>query len=176
MSGAMYAVGTSVLYGRTGVCRVEKIGAPPFQKKDGDSYYTLRSLFSTSGELIYIPVDTAVSMRPLIGGGEASDYLERIPKLKPEAFASRKPAELTAHYQEALSSCEPESCLMLIKEIYLKEKELAAHKKKLGQVDSRYLKIAERLVCEEFAVALNTGPESIRRRVYAAMEREAPKL
>ena len=69
-------------------------------------------------------------------------------------------------------------CQLMEDECYvpMKEKELAAHKKKLGQVDSRYLKIAERLVCEEFAVALNTGPESIRRRVYAAMEREAPKL
>lgn len=172
----MYAVGTSILYGRTGVCRVEGIGAPPFQKKGEDSYYTLRSVFSTSGELIYIPVDAAVAMRPLIGGGEASDYLERIPKLKPELFSSRKPAELAAHYQGALASCDPESCLMLIKEVYLKEKELAAHKKKLGQVDSRYLKIAERLVCEEFAVALNTVPDSIKRRVYAAMEREAPKI
>ena len=65
--------------------------------------------------------------------------------------------------------------MLLIKEIYLKEKELAAHKKRLGQVDSRYLKIAERLVCEEFAVTLNTGPESIKRRVYEAMERETPK-
>lgn len=175
MSAAMYDVGTSILYGRTGVCRVENIGAPPFSKKDGDSYYTLRSLFSTSGELIYIPVNAAVSMRPLIGSSEASDYLDRIPGLKPKAFASRKPAELAAHYQGALASCEPESCLLLIKEIYLKEKELAANRKKLGQVDSRYLKIAERLVCEEFAVALNTGPESIKRRVYAAMEREAPK-
>lgn len=175
MSAAMYAVGTSVLYGRTGVCRVEHIGTPPFHKNDGSSYYTLRSIFSTSGELIYIPVDTAVSMRPLIGKNEASGHLDQIPGLKPKAFSSRKPAELAAHYQQELASCEPESCLLVIKEIYLKEKELAAHNKKLGQVDSRYLKIAERLVCEEFAVALDTGPEFIRRRVYAAMERETPK-
>lgn len=170
----MYAVGTSILYGRTGVCRVESIGASPFSKKDENRYYTLRSVFSTSGELIYIPVDATVSMRLLIGGSEASDYLERIPKLMPTAFSSRKPAELAAHYQKVLASCEPESCLLLIKEIYLKEKELTAQRKKLGQVDSRYLKIAERLVCEEFAVVLNTGPESIKRRVYAAMERETP--
>ncbi len=175
MSADMYTVGTSILYGRTGVCRVENIGALPFQKREGDIYYTLRSVFSTSGELIYIPVDAAVLMRPLIGGREASDYLDRIPGLEPKAFSSRKPAELSAHYQRALASCEPESCLLLIKEIYLKEKELAAHKKRLGQVDSRYLKIAERLVCEEFAVTLNTGPESIKRRVYEAMERETPK-
>ena len=164
----MYAIGTSILYGRPGVCRIEGVGTPPFQKDDGQSYYTLRSLFSTSGELIYIPVDTAVAMRPLIGSGEATDYLELLPQLKPKVFSSRKPAELVAHYQGLLASCELTDCLLLIKEIYLKQKEL----KKLGQVDARYLKIAERLVCEEFAVALGTGPDSVKRRLYAAMDQE----
>ncbi|MDE6590621.1 MAG: hypothetical protein K2K53_09820 [Oscillospiraceae bacterium] len=36
---------------------------------------TLRSVFSTSGELIYVPVDTAASMRPLIDCKEAAGYL-----------------------------------------------------------------------------------------------------
>lgn len=165
----MYEIGTSILYGRTGVCRIEDIGLAPSRKDDKQRYYKLRAVFSTSGELIYIPVDSEVSMRPLIDGGEASGYLELVPQLKPKSFASRKPSDLIAHYQEALAACRPENCLLLIKEIYLKEKELTAHKKKLGQVDSRYLKIAERLVCEEFAVALNTGPDSIRKRLYAAM-------
>ncbi len=171
MSAAMYEVGTSVLYGRTGVCRVEGIGTPPFQKNDGHRYYMLRSVFSTSGELIYIPVDTSVSIRPLINSGEASDYLNLFPQLKPKAFNSRRPAELIAHYQELLASCDLKSFLLLIKEVYFKQKEL----KKLGQVDTRYLKIAERLVCEELAAVLDTVPESIRRQLYAAMEREAPR-
>lgn len=165
----MYAIGTSILYGRTGVCKVEDIGSAPRQTRDKQRYYKLRAVFSNSGELIYIPVDSEVSMRPLIGGGEAADYLERVSRLEPRAFPSRKPADLAAHYQEVLASCQPEDCLLLIKEIYLKEKELTAHNKKLGQVDARYLKIAERLVCEEFAVALNTGPDSIKKRLYAAM-------
>ena len=169
----MYTVGTSILYGRTGVCRIEDIGSAPFQKHDGQRYYKLRAVFSTSGEFIYIPVDTAVAMRPLIGSGEAAGYLDQLPQLKPQPFASRKPVELAAHYQEVLASGSPESCLMLIKEIYLKEKELAAHRKKLGQVDARYLKIAERLVCEEFAVALQTAPESIRKRLYTGIEPKA---
>ena len=165
----MYAIGTSILYGRTGVCKIEDIGSAPSEKHDKQRYYKLRAVFSTSGELIYIPVDSEVSMRPLIGGGEAAGYLEQLPRLRPQAFASRKPADLAAHYQEALASCRPEDCLLLIKEIYLKEKELTARNKKLGQVDARYLKIAERLVCEEFAVALDTGPDSIKKRLYAAM-------
>lgn len=165
----MYEVGTAILYGRTGVCKIEDIGSPPSQKHDKQPYYKLRAVFSTSGELIYIPVDSDVAMRPLIDSGRAAGYLEQFSQLKPQVFSSRKPAELIAHYQEVLASCQPESCLLLIKEIYQKERELTAHNKKLGQVDSRYLKIAERLVCEEFAVALQTGPDSIKKRLYASI-------
>ena len=170
MINTMYTVGTPVLYSRTGVCRIEAIGPAPFQEHDGQRYYKLRAVFSTSGEYIYIPVDTAVSMRPLINSEEAADYLERLPQMKPQSLASQNPAELVSHYQGALVSGNPESILLLIKEIYLKEKELAAHHKKLGQVDSRYLKVAERLVCEEFAMALQTTPESIKKRLHRGIQ------
>ena len=165
----MYAVGTSVLYARTGVCKIEDIGPAPFQKHDEQRYYKLRAVFSNVGEYIYIPVDTEMPMRPLISSGEAADYLGQLSQLKPQPLASRKPEELATHYQKVLASGDPESLLLLIKEIYLKEKELSAHHKKLGQVDTRYLKIAERLVCEEFAVALQTAPESIKRRLYKGL-------
>lgn len=165
----MYEIGTSILYGRTGVCQIEEIGSAPSRKQDEQSYYKLRAVFSNSGELIYIPVDSTVAMRPLIDGDEAAGYLESVTRMEPEVFPSRRPAELVAHYQEALASCQPENCLLLIKEIYLKGRELHARKKSLGQVDDRYLKIAERLVCEEFAVALKTEPDSIKERLYAAL-------
>ena len=76
---------------------------------------------------------------------------------------------MAAHYQEMLSTFEPKGCLLLMKEVYWKQKSL----KKLGQVDARYLKIAERLVCEELAAVLETKPESIRKRLYSAIEQEA---
>ena len=163
----MYEIGASILFGRTGVCQIEDIGSAPGQNQDKQSYYKLRVMFSTSGERIYIPVDSAVDMRPLIDGDKASGYLELMPQLKPKVFSSRKPAELIAHYQETLASCQPENCLLLIKEIYLKK--MNTRNKKLGQVDDRYLKLAERLVCEEFAVALKTGPDFIKERLYTAM-------
>lgn len=172
MSAAMYAIGSAILYGRTGVCKIEEIGPAPGQRHDKQDYYRLRAVFSTSGEQIYIPVGTTVTMRPLIGQAEALKHLDRFSGLSIRPIASSKPANLTAHYQEILASCQPENCLRLLKEIYLKEKELAVHKKKLGQVDIRYLKIAERLVCEEFAVALGTEPDSIKKRLYAAMKNE----
>ena len=169
----MYTVGTSILYGQMGVCSVESIGTPPFERDSGRRYYKLRAAFSSSGELIYIPVDTAASIRPLIDGGEVSHYLKRLPQLKPQIFSSRRPADLSVHYQKLLASCDLEDCLLLLKEIHCKQKTLSAQGKKLGQVDSRYLKIAERLVCEEFAAALHTTPEQMKDCLYAAMDQEA---
>ncbi len=172
MSAVVFAVGNSVMDGRTGVCTIEEIGPIHNQKQDKQSYYKLRAMFSTTGELIYAPVDGAVSMRALIDSEEAFIYLAQFSQLKPPAFSSRKPADLTAHYREMLASCELKNCLLLLKEIYLKEKRLTAQKKNLGQVDIRYLKIVERLVCEEFAVALQTGPDSIKKLLCLAMSRE----
>ena len=163
----MYDVGTSVLYGRTGVCRVEGIGTPPFRREDGQSYYILRSVFSASGERIYIPVDTAVSMRPLVDSGEAAACLDRLSRLEPGIFAARRPADLVAHYQEVLAACDLEGCLLLMKEVYRKQQT----GKKLGQVDARYLKIAQRLACEELAAVLELEPETVKKRLYRAMER-----
>ena len=168
MNAAMFAVGETVLYNRTGVCRVEGIGTPPFQKNDGLNYYTLRSVFSTSGEQIYVPVEAMVSMRPLVDSKAVSSYLEMIPQLTPEIFHSKKPSDLAMHYQELLIACDLKDALLLMKEIYLKQ----ATSKKLGQVDARYLKIAERMVCEEFAFILGTSPDLIRMRLYAVMRQE----
>ena len=170
MSAAVYSVGSAVVYGRTGVCRVEDIGTPPFQKDDGRSYYTLRPVFSTCGERIYTPVDGAAPIRGLVDGGRASGCLKLVSELKPQTFSSRKPAELAAHYRELLSPCELESCLLLLKEIRQKERTLTAQGKKLGQVDYQYQKIAERLACEELGFALDTEPDIIRERLYEAMK------
>lgn len=159
-----------ILYGRAGVCRIESIGVPPFQKDDGRRYYKLRPVFSTSSELIYTPVEPAAVMRPLISAGEALDRLEQVPKSAPPVFGSGRLTELAAHYHEMLASCRPEDCLLLIREVCTKQRELSAHGKRLGQIDSRYLKMAERLICEEFAAVLHTTPDLIKERLYAAMD------
>lgn len=164
-----YTVGASVLYGRMGVCRVEGIGAPPFRQENERRYYRLRAVFSSSSECIYLPVDAEAPLRPLIDPERASDCLRRFPELQAPVCAARKPAEAAAHYQEALSSCEIMDCLMVVKEINRKQRELAERNKRLSQVDVRYLKIAERLACEELAAALDDRPETIRERLYETM-------
>ena len=113
-----------------------------------------------------------VGMRPLVNEGQVIEYLELASTLEPQVFHSKKTTELTAHYRAALSSCKLEDCLLLIKEISTKQKELASHNKKLGPVDEQYLKLAERLVCEEFAAVLRTTPDAAKKRLYTEMRRK----
>lgn len=166
----MYEIGTLVLYDRRGVYKVERVGAPPVRGASGD-YYKLCAVFSSSSEIIYTPVDMASSMRPLISGDEADNYLELFPALEPHVLRFSKVMDLAAHYRDMLATRRVEDCLLLIKEIHVRQRELARQKKRPGQVDTQYLKLAEKLICEEFAVALDTTPDSIRERLHAAMQR-----
>ena len=114
-----------------------------------------------------------MSMRPLISSGEAAHYLELFSQLEPQVFRSGKMTELTAHYQGMLASRKVEDCLLLMKEIHARQGKMARQRKRLGQVDIRYLKLAEKLICEEFAVVLDTTPDLIRERLYKVTERKA---
>ena len=168
----MYEIGTLVLYDKRGVYKVESVGAPPVRGTAGD-YYKLCAVFSSSNEIIYTPVNMTSAMRPLISASEALCALELFSRLDPPVFRSVKTMELTAHYQSMLATHKVEDCLLLIKEIYAKQREMARQKKRPGQVDAQYLKLAEKLICEEFAVVLNTTPDLIRERLYAAAKRKA---
>ena len=71
-----------------------------------------------------------------------------------------------------LASHKVEVCLLLIKEIRVRQRGIA-RQKKMGQVDTQYLKLAEELICEEFAVVLDATPDVIRERLYADIRRRA---
>ena len=169
----MYEAGTLVLFDRRGVYQIESIGEPPLSVSDEVLYYKLCSAFSGSGEIIYIPVNTTVFMRPLISESQVLEYLELSLQMEPQVFSSRRAADLIAHYRSLLASYKLEDCLLLIKEIYLKQRDITGRGKRLGQVDQEYLKLAERLVCEEFAAVLGTTPDVVKKKLYASMRRKA---
>ena len=168
----MYKIGTLVLYDKRGVYKIESVGPPPVQGTSGN-YYKLLAVFSNSNEIIYTPVDMVTSMRPLISNSEAANYLELFAQMEPRVFRSGKAMDLAAHYRDMLASHKVEDCLLLIKEIRIRQREIARQKKRLGQVDTQYLKLAEKLICEEFAVVMDTTPDLIRERLYADIQRKA---
>ncbi len=149
----MYQIGELIVYGGTGVCRVEGIET---QKQKGAAeprdYYLLKPLYQDG--TIRIPVDTKVFMRPVISRGEAEGLIDAIPGINAEAYHDRNFTQLAAHYQQALGSHECADLIELVMSIYAKKQYVESRKRKFGQVDARFMKRAENLLYGEFSVAL----------------------
>lgn len=149
----MYQIGDLIVYGNTGVCRVEAVETPRHRPGEEErQYYPLRPLYQDG--TIRIPVDTKVFMRPVISREEAEKLIDAIPGMNAEVYHERNFTQLAAHYQEALGSHECSDLIELVMSIYAKKQDAESKKRKFGQVDARFMKRAESLLYGEFSVAL----------------------
>lgn len=166
-----YHIGQYVVYKNRGVCKIENVGNLQFLINNKEEYYTLRPPFTHCSERIYIPVNTDVHMRNTITRNEAYQYLEKLKKMEVTPSHSAKTAWLTAHYQELLFADDINKRLQLYKEICQKERSAEEKGKKLGETDRRFKGKVERLLSEEFAVALNEAPELSKKRLYMTLQK-----
>lgn len=149
----MYQIGDIIVYGGTGVCRVENVESQKTKGSEGPrQYYLLKPLYQDG--TIRIPMDTKAFMRPVISRDEAERLIDAIPTLSPEAYHDRNLTQLAAHYQQALGSHECADLIELVMSIYAKKQYVESKKRKFGQVDARFMKRAENLLYGEFSVAL----------------------
>ncbi len=156
----MYRPGDLIIYNGEGVCRVEHIGPLDMSWANKDKrYYTIQPLYREGK--IFVPVDTAVFMRPIISRKEADALIRRIPDIKSNVYENRNLRMLNEHYQALLQSHDCEDMLQLIKAVYTKQKENLAAGKKPGLVDERYMKRAEDILYGELAVALDIPKDSV---------------
>lgn len=149
----MYKPGDMIIYGSTGVCRVEEITTPDFEKEKSRLYYALAPAYQDG--IIYTPVDTKVFMRPVITRDEAHALIDQIPTMQTEAYHNSVLRELEEHYNVYLKSHDCGDLLELGRSIYIKKQELLSQRRKFGAVDERFMKRAEDLLYGELAVALN---------------------
>lgn len=146
----MYRIGELILYGRTGVCRVENISAA----SDGAAaYYTLQPLYQKC--CITIPVDSdKLFTRPIISKAQAQQLIREIPDIPAEPYYNRNLNQLRSHYKEWIETHDCRELISMAKSLWLKQQEAEAQKKKFGAVDERFMKEAEDLLYGEFAAAL----------------------
>lgn len=150
----MFQAGDLVVYGTTGVCRVESIDQPNMTGADRHKkYYRLKPFYQDG--VIYTPVDnTKVSIRPVISREDAENLIDLIPGIRAEAYRAPTLQALAQHYQTAFQSHSCQDLVELIMSIYTKQQETTSQNRRLGMVDERFLKQAERLLYGELAVAL----------------------
>lgn len=146
----MYQTGEYIVYGTSGVCRVEAIGKPPFDTEEDKPYYTLAPVAGT--ETIYVPVDSSVFTRPVISRAQAEELIQTIPTIEEDGFTSHSMRMSSEHYQAVLQSHDCRDLVQLIKTVYAKSRRSG---RRISQVDQRYRKRAEDLLHGELAVALD---------------------
>lgn len=150
----MFQAGDMIVYGSTGVCRVEGITHSAASGAGrGRQFYLLKPLQQDG--VIYTPVDnTKVAMRPVITREEAEALIDLIPSIRAEAYHGSSLQALAQHYQSAVRTYECRDLIELMMSIYAKRQQAAAQRRRLGMVDERFMKQAERLLYGEFSVVL----------------------
>ncbi len=150
----MYQPGELVVYGRTGVCRVEGI-----RRERGQDYYALKPLYQTCD--ILTPVEGQVFIRPVLTRQEAEALIDCIPEMEVVVCEGKPLRELTEHYQAAIATHDCRDLIELTMATYTKKKTAEREKRKFGAVDERFMKEGEALLFGELAVALDVPVEEV---------------
>lgn len=161
----MFEKGDCIVYGTTGVCRVEDIG--PIDGISGSDpekvYYKLKPV--RTGGTIYIPVDGKVFMRRVMTKQEADHLIHQMPSIDEEVCNSRDQRILNEHYKASLRTHSCEELVKLIKSVYVKNRRLIKNGKKVGKTDLEYRKKAEALLYDELSVSLELPYDQVKKYV-----------
>lgn len=150
----MFQEGQHVIYERTGVCRITGIlpasQVPGAQKQT--QYYQLTPVFGHG--LIYIPVDTAVFMRPILTRQQALALIHKLSTAPRTVCTASDSRTLMQQYRSILHSNDCDQLISLIKMIYEKKHLLEERGRHASQTDLAFFRKAQSLLYEELAVAL----------------------
>ncbi len=165
----MYQVGEYIIYGTVGVCRVEAVGALDMRgvRKEVD-YYTLSPVYQ--GGTIFIPIDTSVFHRPVLTREEALSLISKIPEIDGDVYENKNPRLLNEHYQAYLKSGDCMDLVRVVRAIYAKGKSVSEKGRKLSQVDERSMQIAEQMLHNELATALEIEPGEVKDFITKTLE------
>ncbi len=150
----MFRAGDLIIYGRTGVCRVEKV-----EEQDGRQYYCLQALYQNCS--IRVPVNGKALMRPVLTHSEANKLIDSIPAVIARPVECHVPRELANHYLASISTCDAAELLAMTMSIYVKKQQAMQNRKKLGAIDERFLREGESLLFGELGVSLGIAPEEV---------------
>lgn len=158
-----YQIGEHVVYGSSGVCKIEEIrrGYRLMDDIPPADYYVLKPLSSASST-VFVPLgsDTASKkMRPVLSKSEIDELIASVGTDAIYWIDDRK--ERLSAFRAVLQQGDRRDQILLIRCILLRVRELEAKRRHLATADSDILQAAQRAVREEFAFALGLRPDAV---------------
>ena len=143
----MFKINDSVIHCREGLSTIVSMN-----NMNGKDYF-LVSVNRSSGETIYVPVETANNIiRPLMNKKEADELLKYIKKIEKEFNSNTK--QRRDAYKKMLSSGKVEEIAYLYRQLYFYEQIGGENNTeiKLGPVDIDMLSYAENMLMDELSI------------------------
>lgn len=154
----MFEIGTCIVCGQRGVCKVEAIGPIGLYGSEKD-YYTLSQIYSR-GAVSYVPADSdKVIMRKVISKVEAEKLIEEMDSIESLWIENEKRREDI--FKKALRTCDTREWVKMVKTLYARKISRLAQGKKVTASDERFLKAAEDNLYGELAVALDIPKKDV---------------
>ena len=153
----MFKINDSVIHCREGLSTI--IAMNNMNGKD----YFLVSVNRSSGETIYVPVDTASNIiRPLMSKKDADDLLLYIKKLKKDFNSNTK--QRRDAYKKKLSSGDVKEIAYLYRQLYFYEKIGGENNTeiKLGPVDIDMLEHAQNMLMDELSLTYSVSRDKVK--------------
>ncbi len=149
----MFEIGSEVMYGVSGVCRIADIRNENFSDEE-KLFYVLNPL-SDLDATIYVPVNNPKSvskMRTVLSRTEVYDLIHSMPGS--EIYKENNSKVRKELFTNILKSGDREDLVKLIKTVYFEKKQREKNGKKMWVSDETALKKAEKMLYEEFAAVL----------------------
>lgn len=166
----MYKINDYVSYEGTGICKIVDISTKKINDIEKD-YYTLKPVYSNNDLTIYSCVENADKvMRKPIDKEAAIKLIKNITNI--EAVWSDDCRIREMEYKEILKSEDFNKIIGMLKGLYIRKQDLSENGKKLAMNDKRNFEIAERLLHEELAIALDIELDEINSYIEAVVDFE----
>jgi len=166
----MFEKGEYVVYGTSGVCKVEDITTMNLEGISKEKLFYILSPLGQSGGRIFTPVDNQKTlMRPILSLEEARDLIKDIPQIEGLWIVNDKQREET--YRKCMRDCDCRGWIKIIKTLYLRKIERTAQGKKVTATDEKYLKLAENHLYSELSIPLEIPKERMEAYITEQIEK-----
>ena len=156
----MFETGSLVVYGTTGVCRIQEITTPNISGVPAERlYYVLKPCFQDGGT-IFTPVDNEKTViRAIMTKDEAERLISEMPEIEELWVNDNRLRDKL--YRESIRSADPREWVKIIKTSFARNKERVAQGKKATATDERFFKTAETYLYTELSLSLDIPLETV---------------
>lgn len=165
----MFEKGQYIVYGTSGVCRVEDITTMNMDGISNDRLYYVLAPLSQSGGKIFTPTDNRKTpMRDVLTKEEADLLIKDIPEIEELWITNERARE--EMYKACMRSCDCREWIKIIKTLYLRKQERTAQGKKITSTDEKYLRLAEDHLYSELSIPLGIPKDGMGSYIMEYME------